>query len=197
MRTFKVKDYFGFKEEEIIELENFYTIPERNIAIRKEDYPTTPEELLYDKKYPMFIAITKTTYDAYRCWGEYRPSKLDVTKTILNKRMNLIIQDRYNEDHFFYDTNLLPILRPFQVKLSSQDWHVFELKERISNTKAIFKVEVSEFDPLTGYQILSFYYMPTNSEFTQLYSNCVGFGWSNKMINAYIIDGLDIAEFKR
>jgi len=193
MKKFTVTDWTGLKSREVVETKDFFVISEDNVAIRREDFIGNDSyDFIFENKYPLYYAINRVTYELYTYRGEYNLTRTDTLKAILNGRTNYIVHDKFKEDRFFYDVKMFPMMRPFQVELSSLEWEIFDLYHKLQNTKNVTKLEITSFSPMETVQKLKFMYVPkTKEEFENIIINAR----DEYYIIPYIIDRLNIEQF--
>lgn len=196
MKRYKIKDWSGLQEKEVVEEKDFIIIPEENIAIRKKDVQDE-SKIFVDRDFPIYYAIARTTFESYKFHGKYELVRIDTLKTILNgRRMHLVINDRFRDDRFFYDQDKYPLFRAFPMEFGSDSWKIPEIKEKFHCLKGITKVEITDYDPREGRYKMKFIYVPKSErEFEKLYLKCLQDGFSGFSMKAHIIDELDIAEY--
>lgn len=199
MREFKIQDPFGLKEMDIVEVNDFFVLPEENIAIRRNDFFENGEDdIFYDRKFPVFSAVAPSAYTDYVNKGEYSPAKANTLKFILNGKMQFILQDKVKSTGFFFDTTLNPIMRPFAVELLSSAWDLSAIRKRLDSCKGVTKLLVSDYSAAEELQKLTFLYKPrSDSEFTTIYYKCLQAGLAGYPVMAHIIDELDLAYYQR
>lgn len=196
MKTFTLEDWSGYKKIDIVEFKDFFVLPSEDVAIRRLDFLEYSDSLFAERLFPVFVAVSRVTAEAYKYHGEYQMVRHDTLKTVQNENVKKLVLDRYKDTKFFYDTNLRSMFRPFPVKLSSRNWNIFLLKEKISCRKGISKAETTKYDPQTDCQFLKFLYTPSSeSEFQGLHDQAVQFGFNDYSVVAKIVEKLDIVEY--
>lgn len=198
MKKFKLIDPFGLKEIEAVETPDFFVLTEENIAIKRADFFEYEDELFFNRKFPVYQAVAQLVFSDYTNRGLYSPNKVNVLKYLLNGKLNLIIEDKYNTDGFFYDTLRSPIIRPFSVSLLSSSWNLSAVEKRLVGCKSISKLLVSDYSAADGLQKMTFLYKPqTSSEFSVIYNKCLQAGLAGYPVVSHIIDELDLAYYQR